>query len=320
MTTPAAAPVLVARDARIAIDGVVALAGLDFETRGDRVALVGHARPLLLALSRLPGNLGAAAQLAEEEDPPPYAGFAAVAGGSLALRGHDVRVGAHLPHVGVAPLDAPTVPSWTALEHVGHWARVGLAHKGERCGKREVAAAAHDALDRAGLGHAKRRQVKALSVPERRVLWIASAMASRPAVVIVDRPTEGLTGQAAEYVSGALVAAEDGRALIVALGQLTPGTPDGALARRASDVLVFAGDALVAAGGPGEVLGDKRLYRVRVHDNGPALAELLAQRGAQVSGGPHHFAVGLPEGEGPSAVLRAAHEVRSAVVEILPLM
>lgn len=314
------APLLAATDARVAIDGVVALAGISCETRGSRAVLVGHAQPLMSALMNLPHDLASAAALTDDDDAPPYTGFAAIVSGTLALSGFDVRTRQHLAHVGVAPHDAPSPPRWTVSEHVEHWAQVGLAHRGDKSGKREATAAAGETIERVGLTHAKRKAFAALSLPERRVLWIASAMASRPAVLIVDRPLSGLEGQAAAYVSGALAAAEEGRASIVSITGLAPGTAEGAVARRASDVLLFAGDALVGSGSPDAVLGDKRLYRVMVRSNGQALADLLIQRGASVTGGPSHYAVGLAEGEGPSDVLRAAHEVRSAVVEILPLM
>src|SRR5262249_5662644 len=98
-------PVIAATDARIAIDGVVAIDRLTLATRGDRVARAGDPAALTAAITGSPPSPDA-----DDELP----GEAYVIAGSLLVAGRDVAVGAHTAVIGAALLDPPLPPSWSA--------------------------------------------------------------------------------------------------------------------------------------------------------------------------------------------------------------
>src|SRR5258706_5246034 len=98
------APLLSARDLRVDVDGAVAVEGASLETRGNSVAIVGDGYGLLRAI----------------------AGEAEVRAGSLQIQGLDVSRGEQLrpSALGMAPLDPPLPPRWTAPEYLVWGARL----------------------------------------------------------------------------------------------------------------------------------------------------------------------------------------------------
>ena len=209
------ATLLVARAARIAVDDVVAIPELTLETRGNRLVVAGHASPLLCALTGIAEGVGAAAQdaavLGEITRTP---GAARATSGELQLAGHDVVTRAHLAVVGAAPLDPPLPPDWTVEAYVLETARLGLVAREGRVSRLEIMRRATDALARLGLAGARKKPIKSLHPAERRVLVLASAVASGPSVLVADRPLSGLEGQSAMFVHGALEAAASDLSLI----------------------------------------------------------------------------------------------------------
>ncbi|MBI4955337.1 MAG: ABC transporter ATP-binding protein, partial [Myxococcales bacterium] len=133
-------------------------------------------------------------------------------------------------------------------------------------------------------------------------------------------PLAGLDGAATRYLLDALRTAGEGRRTIVWLSRPELGGPEGTLLREASDLVVFGEGRLVAAGPPDEVLAGAHLYELTVRAGAQALCDALVARGGVVRGGPEHFCLGLPDGLGPSDVLREALRVEAAVVRCAPLL
>jgi hypothetical protein len=112
----------------------------------------------------------------------------------------------------------------------------------------------------------------------------------------------------------------------VTVDRLAAGTPEGDFTRRASDLAVFFGGELALSGSPGAVLAKARVYRVVVASNGERLRAALVESGMELlsvgqgDGGQSHFSLATAGDNTVSDVLRVASEVRSAVVEIVPLM
>ena len=315
------ATLLVARAARIEVDDVVAIPELTLETRGNRLVVAGHASPLLCALTGIAEGVGASAQdaavLGEITRTP---GAARATSGELRMAGHDVVTRAHLAVVGAAPLDPPLPPDWTVEAYVLETARLGLVAREGRVSRLEIMRRATDALARLGLAGARKKPIKSLHPAERRVLVLASAVASGPSVLVADRPLSGLEGQSAMFVHGALEAAASDRPAVISVAQVAPGTPEGSFARTATDLAAIVSGELSLFGAPAEVLAAGRVYRITIRTNADALRAALEADGATLSGGPTHFSMRLAEGQDASRVLRLASEVRSAVMDLVPIL
>ncbi|MBL8743297.1 MAG: ABC transporter ATP-binding protein [Myxococcales bacterium] len=312
-------PLLVAAGARVLVDDAVAVASFDLSTGGRQLVLAGGVAPLFALLSNIPLGAREAAEAASRDELVPSLGRAR-ASGSFTIAGRDVTRGEHVGFVGVAPFDPPLPSDGSATSYVTLATRLALLARGLRVGEGESARRARDALVKLGLQNPDRRTLRSLALPERRVLVLAAALASDPTVIVADRPLLGLEGEAAAFVLTAMRAAFEGRGSIVVVDRLAAGTPEGDLTRRASDVAVFFGGELALAGDPAIVLAKSRLYRVVVASNAERLQAALAARGMALEGGPAQFSLATSTDEAVSDVLRAASEVRSAVVEIVPLM
>jgi ABC-2 type transport system ATP-binding protein len=309
------APLLSAKDARVAVDGTIAIESLTVTTVGDRVVLAGDVGALFAAISGVPRSAGGGGRVAGSGgDDGEMPGEAYVVGGTLRVDGHDVATGAHVAAVGAAPLDPPLPPAWTAEEYVSWGARLAGVPRGD------AKAMAVAALTRTGLAPARRKKLGALSLPERRALGLAQAIASGPAVLLAEAPLRDLMGGAAGFVLEAVAAAAEGRRAAISVARLDAGSAEGALARGASHLLVLSGGELSLEGPPGELFAGARIYALTVRSNAGALQVELAARGIALRGGPVRFSAAVPAGLRAPQILEAARAARAAVVEMVPLI
>ncbi|MFO0551197.1 MAG: ABC transporter ATP-binding protein [Polyangiaceae bacterium] len=311
-------PLLVARGARIAVDDVVTVQGLDLETRGHLLIVAGDASSLLSTLTSIPlGAFSAAVRAETEQELVPVRGRCRAVGGELRLLGRDVLAGEHAAIIGAAPYEAPVPLDVALATHLEQQARLAIAARGERVRSSEVKRQVDRALELALLTQARKRPLRTLSTGERRLASLAGALAGDPPVLVIEHPFAGLDAQGAEIVARALLAGCKARGAIVSVARLEPGTPEGAFAQRASDVAIFDRGELVSHVEPPSLLKPGRRFRVTVRTNAEALRAELEQRGAVVEGRAAQLLVQLPEGDTGSAVLVAANAVRAAVVEVI---
>jgi ABC-2 type transport system ATP-binding protein len=311
------APLLEARDARLAVDGVIAVDRLNLLATGDRVILAGDAGALLGALTGVPRSAAGGGRVAtgaagdDEAEPP---GEAYVVAGALLLAGKSVAENAHVAIMGAAALDPPLPPRWTAEEYVQWGARLAGVSRGDA---RDLAAAA---LARTGLTGSRRKHTGLLSPAERRVLVVAQAIASGPEVLVAEAPLRGLEGAAAAFVLQAVTAAAEGRRAVISTARLDAGSVEGALARAASHLVVLSSGEVAVEGPPGELFAAARVYALTVRSNAEPLRAELRAHGIDLRGGPVRFSAALPAGATPREILAAAHAARAAVVEMVPVL
>jgi ABC-2 type transport system ATP-binding protein len=241
-------------------------------------------------------------------------GEAYVAGGALDVAGMNAARRAHLPVVGVAPLDPPLPRGFKSIDYVLWSAR--LAGVDRRAAK-ELAGRALALL---GLVKAQARALSSLALPERRVLVLAQAIVTSPEVIIAEAPLAGLDGSASDFVRRALEAAAAGRRLIASVTGTRPGSSEGDLAMSASYTAVMREGQLVLEGAPGDILLPSRTYAVTVPTNAEGFRVALMERGIEVRGGPTHFGIVLPHSASPVDILRAAWAVHAPVVELVPVI
>jgi len=299
--------VITALDARIAVDGAVAIDRLTLSTRGDRVVLAGDPAALIAAIT----GASLSPSASSDDDPP---GEAYVIAGSLLVAGHDVTSGAHTAVIGAALLDPPLPPSWSAEEYVAWGARLGGA---PRRAARELAA---QAIARVGLSASRKHAASALSLPERRALCLAQAAVLSPEVLIAEGPLSGLSGDAAALVMAALEAVTEGRRAVITASRLDPALPEGALCRGADHLILLAGGEVALEGHPGELYAGARVYSLMVSRNAALLQAELASRGIDLRGGPIRFSAALPEGTSTRDILLSAQAANAAVVELVPVI
>ncbi|WP_050435654.1 ABC transporter ATP-binding protein [Chondromyces crocatus] len=306
LSTPSA--LLEARGARVSVDDVVALEGLTFVARGDRVLCAGDTQALFAAVSGMP--LMPRGQATPGDAP----GEARVVAGSLLLAGRDVSRAEQLSVMGVAPLDPPLPPAWTAEAYVTWSARLGGA------GAFVARGTAAASLTLVGLGHARHRRLDGLALPERRAMMLAAAIVLSPEVVVLEDPLSGLDGMAAAFVLSAIAAATRGRRALISTGRLDRTGPTGALVGGASDLLVLSAGELVFAGTPADASGGRRLFALVVRGQTESLQEALSARGLTLRAGAGRLLVSLPEGASTRAIVEAAAEVRAPIVEMVPVI
>ncbi len=307
---------LEANDARIAVDGAVTHDGFSLASTGDLAVLAGDAGAVISAITGVPRSAsGAGAHLsATPDDGADALGEAFVVKGSLLVAGHSVETGAHRAVIGVAPLDPPLPPSWTAATYVAWSARLAGATK------REARELANAALTR--LRFASSRLISTLTLCDRRVLQLASAAVMGPQVIVAEAPLRGLQGEAASVVRCALDVCTTGCGAIVSVegGDLSSASAEAVFARTASYVAVFASGALVIEGSAEDLLDSVTVYTLDVRSNVDAFRAELASRGIELRGVAPRFAASLPAGRGARDLLEAARTARAALVEMAPLI
>lgn len=310
----AIAPVLSADGARIAIDGAVAVDRFTLVSRGDRVILAGDPGALLAAITGVPRSATGAAKASSDDGDEELPGEAFVVAGALLVGGKSVADGAHFAVIGAAPLDPPLPDAWSVLEHVTWGARLAGASRWT------APSLADTALGRVGLREVRKKAIRALALHERRALALAQAVVSQPDVLIAEAPLSGLDGPAAVFVHRAIAGATEGRRAILSVSRLDPASPEGALARDASHLVVMSGGEIALEGSPGELFSGAKVYALTVHTNADALRDELAARGIELRGGPVRFSAALPAGETTRALLLASRAAAAPLVELSPVI
>lgn len=296
---------LTARGARIEVDGAIAVPELELETRGDRVLLVGATGPLVTAIAGTRQHAG-------EMTHAPVT--ARIVRGDLAVLERSVKSGAHRNVCGIALSDPPLPWRWTVKEYLRWAARLDGAKR------RQASLLVESVSTTLALGSLLRSRLRALSLLERRVLALASAIVSQPAAVLIDDPFSGLEAREAARYMGALARGVLGRAAIINLPRLRLTDPSGELAKSATDIILMQGGRVVVHDEASTLLAHGRLYELTVLHGAEALRASLAQIGVDLVGGPHHFSVVLDGDHGPSTVLAAAARARVPVTRCLPLI
>ncbi len=117
----------------------------------------------------------------------------------------------------------------------------------------EIAARVTFALEATGIAHLRGRDVRTLSTGEQQRVAIASVLALRPGVLVLDEPTANLDWQGTEQVLSTLVRLQrkEGLTVVVIEHRLQ------ALSGLADRVLLMHGGRIVADGPPAEVFADK---------------------------------------------------------------
>jgi ABC-2 type transport system ATP-binding protein len=324
--TAPAPPLLLAEDARIAVDGVVAIDRLSLSAIGDHLLFAGDPSALFAAITGVPlssrrgarpvltGKAARAALASTDDLDEELPGEAYVVAGALRLAGRNVADSSHVSLMGAAPLDPPLPPTWSAEEYVAWGARLAGARR------RSATDLAVSALARVGLLPARKRLTSVLSHAERRALVLAQAIVMAPEILIAESPLSGLEGAAATFVLDALVQATEGRRAIFSVTRIDPASPEGRLARAASHVIVLAGGEIALEGTPSELFSGVRVYTLTVHKNAEPFRAELALRGIPLRGGPHRFSVELAVGGSTRDIVAAAQAARAALVEMVPLI
>ena len=121
----------------------------------------------------------------------------------------------------------------------------------------EIAARVRESLAATGIEHLRRRPVRALSGGEQQRVAIATVLALRPPVLILDEPTANLDWQGVEQVTATLARLHRERGLTVLLIEHRLA----AVAPLASRVVLLDGGRVVADGRPSSVLANKACLR-----------------------------------------------------------
>jgi len=286
------AALIAADDLRIDVGGAIAIERTTFASRGGSVALLGDEHGILSAI----------------------AGAAEIRAGTLSILGTEVGDGAHLRSnlVGIAPLDPPLPPRWTAREYLVWGSRLAGADRATAA--RDAAAALTDF----GLNPVAGQKLEALSLTERRVLVLAQAVIAGPAVLVAPAPLSGLGGREAAYVASAWTTASRGRRWIVSLSNLYLGSAESVLAQSADDVLLFASGRLVRQGKLDRLESGAIGYTITVRSKIDELRAALRARGIDLAGGPQRFFVELPREMKAQDLLTLSADIGAPIVELVP--
>ncbi len=233
-------------------DGFTALEDLSLELPTGRVvAVVGpNGSGKTTALRLLAGTL------------PPDAGRVVLEGDDVTPLGTERRARRGI----VRTLQATAVfPASTVLENACVGAALGerdiepvralFATPRARAAAERVRARAREALDRVGLGWAADVPAGELRAADQRALMIASALAARPRVLLVDEPSAGIGAGEVERLLGLLGGLRaDGLAVLLVEHNLR-------VVADADHVVVLAAGRVVAAGPPAQVSADPEVRR-----------------------------------------------------------
>lgn len=299
-------PLLEASEARLSSDAGLRAPAITLSTEGDRVVLAGDSTLLVGALTSVPF-----AELADDDAAP---SVARLVGGTLRVLGKDVAQQEHREVLGIMPATTAMPGDMICLELLRWVARLAT---GKRAGSKALAEAA---LQRLALTPLAKRRIDRLGVAERKGLALATAVVGEPPALLLDHPLQGLDDEGQRWMVQALGQLASHHRFLIATPRLATDGALGAIVGAASDIVVLRHGMVVARGTPRTLLAEASAFTVTVERGAEALSERLEGIGVELSGGPTHFTVRLAPTQGPSAILRAAHEAGAVVVACVPLV
>ena len=225
-----AAPVIMLDEARLALssaEGMVEiLRGISLSIEaGETVGVLGPSgagkTSLLMIMAGLESLTGGSISLAEND---------------ITTMGEDALAALRRDQVGIVFQAFRLIPSMTALQNV--------AVPMELAGRRDADEMAATALEAVGLGHRKTHLPDQMSGGEQQRVAIARAIATRPRILLADKPTGNLDSGTSEKVIATLFEATKsaGAALVLV-------THDADLAERCERVLTIE---------DGRIVGDRK--------------------------------------------------------------
>lgn len=292
-STPA---LLRAVDLRVDVSGVPACDGLTFETRGDRVLVLGAPKALFEAACRA----------------------RPVARGALDVRGAVGSVASASPaalgqgRAGIAGvwLDPPLPPTWTPVDYVVWSARLAGRTKADAS---RLGAAAVEAMQLGALAETK---LPFLLPHARRGVVVAGALAADPAVVLLEDPLVGLPDEIARVYAAILVEALADRPWVAFASRVAVTSP---LVVAADEALIVSATQVEARGAPAALAAATRRYVARAHGPLDALGARLAERGASLETRGAQVLFDLGEALTTAELLGLSAESNVTIVELLPL-
>jgi ABC-2 type transport system ATP-binding protein len=185
-------------------------------------------------------------------------GLAVADDGELEILGSAMRRTLALPEGVAGFVDGPGLyPSLTARQNLEALARL----RGD--GTDDVG----EALDRVGLTDVADDRVRGFSLGMRQRLGLAAALLTRPRLLVLDEPANGLDPAGTRHVHRVLVAlAEQGTAVVLSSHRMDD------LAALCSEITLLAGGRVVFSGPLDDLVADSDEldYRLRVSDPGTA--------------------------------------------------
>jgi len=210
-------------------------------------------------------------------------GLAQADGGELEILGHPVRRTLGLPDGVAGFVDGPGLyPALSARQNLAALARL----------RGDGADGIEDALEQVGLTDVADDRVRGFSLGMRQRLGLAAALLTRPRLLVLDEPANGLDPAGTRHVNRVLTRlADDGAAVVLSSHRMDD------LAALCSRVTLLATGRVVFSGPLGELVAeaDELDYRLRTSD--PFLA-------LRVAGETPHLRI-LP-GDGEALIVRAA--------------
>jgi ABC-2 type transport system ATP-binding protein len=185
-------------------------------------------------------------------------GLARADGGDLEVLGSPVRRSLALPEGVAGFVDGPGLyPALTARQNLAALARL----------RGDGADGIADALDQVGLTHVADDRVRGFSLGMRQRLGLAAALLTRPRLLVLDEPANGLDPGGARHVHRVLTGlAARGASVVLSSHRMDD------LAALCSGVTLLAGGRVVFSGPLGDLAADGGAldYRLRTSDPGAA--------------------------------------------------
>ena len=185
--------------------------------------------------------------------------------GSVEVCGVDVRSDARAARarLGYLPETVPLYPEMRVEEYLRHRAALKDVPRRERRARIDAA------LDEAGVGDARRRVIGQLSKGYRQRVGLADALVARPAVLILDEPTDGLDPNQRRDVLDLIARLGKERTVVLSTHVL----PE--VDKVCGRVVILDRGRVIAEGAPSELERADRLLRVRARGAAAELADAL---------------------------------------------